>query len=91
MNKISTRRISEIAHGEIAFLRYISENEQMPPVNHVHRDDYYIFLLVEKGSGKLLIDFEEYEITGSTVQCILPGQVHFPIGNINACGWLLRI
>jgi hypothetical protein len=29
---------------------------------------------MEEGQGKFLIDFEEYEITGSTVHCILPGQ-----------------
>ena len=91
MNTIPTHKLSEKFQGEIAFLRYVSENEQVPAVDYAHRDDYYIFLFIEKGEGKLLIDFKEYEITGTTVHCILPGQVHIPVGNINACGWILAV
>ncbi|MDR1876784.1 MAG: AraC family transcriptional regulator [Flavobacteriaceae bacterium] len=91
MDKIPTHRMSELLHGEIAFMRYISGNEQPHPVNYAHRDDFYIFLFSEKGTAKLLIDFEEYELTGSTVRCILPGQVHFPVGYINGCGWILAL
>lgn len=91
MNTIPTHKLSEKFQGEIAFLRYVSQNEQVPAVDYAHRDDYYIFLFIEKGEGKLLIDFKEYEITGTTVHCILPGQVHIPVGNINACGWILAV
>lgn len=41
--------------------------------------------------GKVLIDFEEREITGSSIFCILPGQVHIPDGSIHACGWFLAV
>lgn len=91
MNKIPTHKLSEKFHGEIAFLRYISENEQVPAVDYAHKDDYYMFLFVEKGESKLLIDFEEYEITENTVLCISPGQVHLPVGRINAIGWVLAV
>jgi AraC-like DNA-binding protein len=48
---------------------------------------------MEKGQGKFLIDFEEYEMAGGTVLCILPGQVHAPVGNdyVNVCGWFLAV
>jgi AraC-like DNA-binding protein len=89
MDKIPTHKISEMFHGEIVFLRYVSENSQMAAINYAHRDDYYIFFFIEKGEGEFLIDFEEYEMTGSTVLCILPGQVHFPVSIKSSCGWIL--
>ncbi|MDR3194565.1 MAG: AraC family ligand binding domain-containing protein, partial [Tannerella sp.] len=92
MNKIPTYKISETFHGAIVSLRGVSENEQLPAIHYAHRHDYYIFLFMEKGQGKFLIDFEEYEMAGGTVLCILPGQVHAPpVGNdyMNVCGWFL--
>jgi AraC-like DNA-binding protein len=53
------------------------------------RDFIHLFIFLEEGQGKFLIDFEEYEMTGSTVHCILPGQVHFSIDNMSVCGWML--
>lgn len=91
MNHIPTRKTSEQFQGEIAHMRYISTEKQMPSVNHAHRDDYYIFILIEEGMGKVLIDFEERDITGRSIFCILPGQVHIPDGNIHACGWFLAV
>lgn len=92
MTKIPTHRLSEKLHGEIAFLRYVSENDQAPAIDYAHRDDYYILLFVEKGGCRLLIDFKEYEITERTVHCILPGQVHLPVGLINgSVGWGLAV
>ncbi|MDR1921033.1 MAG: helix-turn-helix transcriptional regulator [Candidatus Adiutrix sp.] len=89
MNAIATHKMSETFQGEIAFLRYVSEKEQAPPIKYAHRDDYYIFLFIETGRSRLLIDFEEYELTGAAVRCILPGQVHFPIAYMNGRGWIL--
>lgn len=42
MNHIPTRKTSEQFKGEIAHMRYISTEQQMPLVNHAHRDDFYI-------------------------------------------------
>jgi AraC-like DNA-binding protein len=89
MDKIPIHKISELFHGEMALLRYGSEKEQLPTINYAHRDDYYIFIFLEKGRGKFLIDFEEYEMTESMVYCILPGQVHFPVEYMSLCGWIL--
>lgn len=96
MIKIPTHKKSEVFHGEIAFVKYVSESTHLPeaPVgNYAHKDDYYVFLFIEKGKGELLIDFEKYELEGSTVRCILPGQVHFPAKQINenGCGWILGV
>ncbi|NDV82236.1 AraC family transcriptional regulator [Bacteroides sp. 51] len=93
MNTIPTRKSSEHFPGEIALMRYFSEDNphQTPPDLHAHRDEYYIFLLVEEGGGKLLIDFEECEITEKTILCILPGQVHLPGRGIRGRGWFLAV
>lgn len=50
-----------------------------------------MFLFIEKGKSKLLIDFEEYEVAENTVHYILPGQIHLPVGRINASGWCLAV
>lgn len=79
MSKIPLHKIAEVADGKIAFSRHTSEGRNMPGVDYAHRDDYYIFISVESGRAKVLIDFEEHEITENEIFCILPGQVHSPI------------
>lgn len=93
MNTIPTRKSSEHFPGEIARMRYFSEENphQSPPDLHAHRDEYYVFLLIEEGGGKVLIDFEEREITRKSVFCILPGQVHLPGTDIRGRGWFLAV
>jgi len=91
MNKIPLHKLSEQFGGEVAMLRYVSEEDVMPRIDYAHKDDYYIFLFMEKGTGKMLIDFEAYEMTDSIVYCIRPGQVHFPMGNLQVSGWILAI
>jgi AraC family transcriptional activator of pobA len=56
-----------------------------------HRDDYYIFFVIEKGSVVLMIDFEEVRITEKHVYYILPGQVHYMIGNAHVRGWFIAV
>ena len=91
MNNIPTRKTSEHFQGEVARMRRFSENEQPSSESHAHRDDYYIFLLIEKGRGRVLIDFEEKEIYENSVFCILPGQVHISGGDTKATGWFLAV
>ncbi|MDU1892550.1 MAG: helix-turn-helix transcriptional regulator [Dysgonomonas sp.] len=91
MKNIPTRKTSELFRGEIAKMRKFSKNEHTTSELHTHRDDYYIFLLIKKGRGKLLIDFEEKEIYENSIFCILPGQVHISGGNTEANGWFLAV
>ncbi|MDR2947872.1 MAG: helix-turn-helix transcriptional regulator [Prevotella sp.] len=93
MKTIPTRKSSEHFPGAVARMRYFSEENphQTPPDLHAHRDEYYIFLLIEEGGGKLVIDFEEREITGKSILCILPGQVHLPENDIRGSGWFLAV
>lgn len=60
----------EIRHtSEAAFRQTISQLE-------AHRDDNYLFILVEHGTGSLLIDFAEVTLSPKTLCCIRPGQIH---------------
>jgi AraC-like DNA-binding protein len=90
MNEIPVHNTIHLFPGTIAVLRNYLEESQFP-VNYAHRDDYYIFIFKEKGYAKLMIDFMEYEHTGATVLCILPGQVHLPIERADICCWFLAV
>jgi AraC family transcriptional regulator, transcriptional activator of pobA len=56
-----------------------------------HRDDHYIFFLVESGVASLMIDFHELSLQPSSIYYILPGQVHHRIRAQETAGWFLAI
>ena len=56
-----------------------------------HRDDHYLFFVLEDGHASLMIDFHEVPISKSNLYYILPGQVHHRIKNEVAQGWFLAI
>lgn len=91
MVKIPIHKIPEEYQADMAFMRSFSEGEQVAAVDYAHRDEYFLLLFVERGTGKMLIDFKEYEIKGASVHCISPGQVHHPVGEIKADGWVLAV
>ena len=65
---------------------------QEQEIDYAHRHDYYMFLFVERGSAKMLIDFEEKTIIADSVYYILPEQVHLLTEHSNdASAWMLAI
>ena len=80
-------------HGRMALLcHFPDDNEYRFGVDYAHRDDYYIFIFIEKGDAGFLIDFEERRMKDNTVHCILPGQVHFPSDSYDDInGWFLMV
>lgn len=44
--------------------------------DHPHRHNYYIVLLVKKGRGKHIIDFNEFNLNDKQLFFLSPGQVH---------------
>lgn len=54
-----------------------------------HRDDHYIFFLLEKAFGSFKIDFNEIQLSGSKLYYVLPTQVHhrFKTGE----GWAIFV
>lgn len=57
----------------------------------IHRDDCYLFILLEQGSGSMNIDFKEIRLDESGLCIVCPGQIHYNIRGENVAGWLLRI
>lgn len=45
-------------------------------IEHPHTHDFYVLLLVEKGSGVHTIDFESFQIGQRQIHVLFPGQVH---------------
>ena len=56
-----------------------------------HRDDHYIFFLLNRGSGSLMIDLQTVDLKAGQLYYILPGQVHHHIRTRGAEGWFLAI
>jgi AraC-like DNA-binding protein len=90
INKIPISRISELSHNGIVF-RHISKDEQVVTIDHVHQDNYYVFIFLDEGKYKACIDFDEYQLNGTSIAFISPGQVHFNIGYENVTGWFLAV
>lgn len=78
---IITHSLKEITNSEILVHKFIGkENDEAFYRKAAHkRLDHYVFIFQKSGSSKLVVDFKEYELKGSAVLCILPGQVHYGV------------
>jgi AraC family transcriptional activator of pobA len=56
-----------------------------------HRDDHYLFFLLEDGRAELMIDFHEIEFYPNSLYYILPGQVHHRIKGSVSHGWYVAV
>lgn len=54
------------------FLKEIFPTLSQETIVHAHRDDYYIFGMVDSGICRINIDFKEYLLSGGKMMCILP-------------------
>ncbi|UOB17961.1 helix-turn-helix domain-containing protein [Abyssalbus ytuae] len=90
LNKIPVSKISEQSRNGIVF-RYIFNNEQVTTIDHVHQDDYYMFILLEEGEYRACIDFNEYKLNGLSIAFISPGQIHFITGYKNVTGYVIGV
>jgi len=60
-------------------------------IMRAHRDDHYIFFVVEAGNTALMIDFNRIIFFPKALYYILPGQVHHGIGDEHAAGWFMAV
>jgi len=74
-------------------IRYMSSSDvkEDDSALHTHRDDHYIFFVLEEGLGAMVIDFEEVHLAGSTLYYVLPGQVHSLVHQHSAKGWFVAV
>lgn len=56
----------------------------------VHRHDFYLLLLIEKGKGNHAIDFVPYPVTDNSLFFLRPGQVHELALKATCSGYLIE-
>jgi len=54
-----------------------------------HRDDHYIFIVMQTGAARMMVDFQVQEMVAPTIFYVLPGQVHQYIDSAKASGWFI--
>lgn len=57
----------------------------------IHRDSHYIFMFLQTGYAKMMVDFKIMEAEGAHIHCLLPGQVHQGLLANEACGWFVAV
>lgn len=58
----------------------IKSSHPFKEVERAHRDDFYVFILQQKGTMTLEIDFQKYKVKAGSIVFIHPTQVHRVIG-----------
>ena len=61
------------------------------PIEYIHRDDFYIFGLMVRGTIIIDIDFEQQAVAVGSIGFIRPGQVHRFVGGDDFEGWMFMI
>lgn len=69
----------------------IEEMRMEEGIMEAHRDDHYIFFVVENGSSAMMIDFIEVGFSANSLYYVLPGQVHHGVRKKHAGGWFLAV
>lgn len=58
------------------FLKTFTPDAPIEPLRYVHRDDYWVFGVVERGECLIGIDFRDWRCRAGKAMVVLPGQVH---------------
>jgi AraC family transcriptional activator of pobA len=92
MKDIPVHQLKERVSSGLEIKRFLPGDihEEMEALG-AHRDDHYIFFVIEEGTASLMIDFHQLSFSGSSLYYILPGQVHHRIRNNVAYGWFIAI
>ncbi|WP_158828370.1 AraC family transcriptional regulator [Mucilaginibacter lacusdianchii] len=56
-----------------------------------HRDDHYLFFMIEQGTVSFMVDFTEITINNKSIFYVLPGQVHYGTHSENTSGWFIAV
>ena len=89
MSRLPLHNSAQFSDIGIVLRRIDSNGDGIAQISYAHQDDYYIFGILESGSGCGVIDLMEHHITAGDIFIVQPGQVHRFIDSENAEGWLL--
>lgn len=90
MTDLPLHKVAQISDYGI-FLKAITATSTEDTVMYSHRDDYYIFGLIDEGECSLCIDFKEYRISKGGTIFIQPGQVHHALSADNLTAYMLVV
>lgn len=91
MNKLPQNHPAQFASSGMALVRIDLACSAHSPIAYDHQDDYYIFVLLESGSGCGMVDFQELQLEAGDLCIIQPGQVHRFISSVDTQGWMLFV
>lgn len=93
MKKIPLDRLQAKTNLGVQIKPFLAEEtfDQKATNLGAHRDDHYIFFVLRKGAGSLMIDLQKVDVRTGQLLYILPGQVHHHIRTRRAEGWFLAI
>lgn len=60
------------------FVKYAAVGQTSRPMDFPHRDDYYMFVVLLKGSAEVAVDIRNISISEREGLVLAPGQIHFP-------------
>src|ERR1700712_5783626 len=75
-------------------VRYYSSHDEIrkdADILGVHRDDHFIFFVIEEGEAEIMVDFTDVKLPAQSIYYMLPGQVHHRIKSDNGRGWFLAV
>lgn len=90
MSDIPVHRLGDEHKYGIAVYRFTYPYSKEDTIG-VHRDDHYIFLMLEDGAYQMMVDFITVESSGGSIFYVLPGQVHHGLAAKDATGWLVAV
>ncbi len=92
MKRIPIDLLLEQCGLKIDIMRFETDDLPYPyDKANIQRNDHYVFLLCEKGSGKLMVDFENIILSGSSIYYTVPGQINHRIYDQCVAGWYVAI
>ena len=91
MNKLPQHHSTQFASSGMALVRIDLACSTHSPIAYDHQDDYYIFVLLESGSGCGMVDFQEQQLGAGDLCIIQPGQVHRFVSSVDTRGWMLFV
>ncbi|QES89393.1 helix-turn-helix domain-containing protein [Rhizosphaericola mali] len=89
---IPIHQLSDYFSGTIKLKKFNKEEDHAKArIMEAHRDNYYVFLILEHGKVPMEVDFKQLEMRDSNIIYIRPGQVHKADYNNPVKGWFLAI
>jgi AraC family transcriptional activator of pobA len=91
MKNIPVDRLQKKTNLGLEIKVFKHNDQHRPDGAGAHLDDHYIFFILTKGSGALMIDSQDIVLTAGQLYYISPSQVHHKINTHCAEGWFLAV